>query len=1104
MAVRRTLLIVVVWLWMGASPAFAVSGITVTTPTSAAAGARTDYVASFTNGGPLSGTQTISVTFPAGTTFTGFNGSVAVGGTAQGSCATPTPAGSVTSVCSLFGGRSIAAGATVAVSFGGIVNGAAGGGKIVSVVTSTDASANSPAFTLVAANPVSAVSVSNLTPSRAAGALTSYAVGFTTSATGGLSAAAGSEISVTFASGTTFGAWNGANVLVAGVAIGSCSKPVAATPLLSVCSLFGGRAIAPSTAVQIAFNGVTNGSAGTGKTVSVTTTSDTPASTPGSFDVVAGDSVTQPAVDIATPSAAAGAVTQYTVGFATSTTGGLSADAGSQISVDFPTGTTFGGWNGASVLVAGVVIGSCSKPVAATPLRSVCSLFGGRAIAASTPVQIKLFGVTNGAAGNGKTLTVSTTSDLPAVVSAPFDVVAGNAVSQPGVVISAPSEAAGAQTAYVVSFSTSATGGMSADAASAITVNFPTGTAFGGWNGASVLVAGTVIGSCSKPVAATPLTSTCTLFGGRAIAPSTAVQIVFYGVTSPATVATDKTVTVSTTSDLPVVTSTQFRTVAGGAVTQPTVAIGAPSAAAGALTTYAVAFSTSATGGLAADAASTITVVFPPGTTFAAWNGATVSVAGAVIGSCSKPVAASPLTSACSLFGGRTIAASTAVQIAFNGVTSGAAGTGKTLTVTTTSDLPVVTSAGFAVVAAHTIGPVAVTAATDAPSTTTDYVVGFATSSTGGLAADAGSQIVLNFPTGTTFAAWNGATVSVGGTTVGSCSKPQAAAPLTSSCTLFGGRTIAAGATVQIVLHSVTNPSSAGPYTLVASTTSDPQPVTSGAYASGPAATIDSGPSGTTIDPAPSFTFSGGTAYECRIDAAAFAPCTSPYSPGPLQDGEHTFSVRAVGGQPATRTFTVARPSPGGGGPGPAPTPTPSPGGTPAPTPAPTPVPGKSVVVQPVSGKVLVKKPGSNQFVEVDASEGIPLGSTVDTRAGVIQLTAKAGQAADFSDGIFTVTQSGATTDLTLTEPLAPCGKGAKAAAKKPKTRKLWGDGTGAFRTRGQYSAATVRGTRWLVQDSCSGTLTKVAKGVVSVRDQVKKKTLLVKAGHSYLAKPRG
>ena len=70
-------------------------------------------------------------------------------------------------------------------------------------------------------------------------------------------------------------------------------------------------------------------------------------------------------------------------------------------------------------------------------------------------------------------------------------------------------------------------------------------------------------------------------------------------------------------------------------------------------------------------------------------------------------------------------------------------------------------------------------------------------------------------------------------------------------------------------------------------------------------------------------------------------------------------------------------------------------------------------------------------------------------------------------------------TDLTLTEALAPCKRsGARASAKKPKSRKLWGQGSGKFRTVGHYSAATVRGTRWLVQDSCSGTLTRVTQGV--------------------------
>ena len=75
--------------------------------------------------------------------------------------------------------------------------------------------------------------------------------------------------------------------------------------------------------------------------------------------------------------------------------------------------------------------------------------------------------------------------------------------------------------------------------------------------------------------------------------------------------------------------------------------------------------------------------------------------------------------------------------------------------------------------------------------------------------------------------------------------------------------------------------------------------------------------------------------------------------------------------------------------------------------------------------------------------------------------------------------------------------------SKKPKTRHLWGQGSGAFRTTGRYSAATVRGTKWLVRDSCSGTLTRVTQGVVSVRDKVRHKSIVVRAGHRYTARPK-
>jgi hypothetical protein len=82
-----------------------------------------------------------------------------------------------------------------------------------------------------------------------------------------------------------------------------------------------------------------------------------------------------------------------------------------------------------------------------------------------------------------------------------------------------------------------------------------------------------------------------------------------------------------------------------------------------------------------------------------------------------------------------------------------------------------------------------------------------------------------------------------------------------------------------------------------------------------PETTIADGPSGSTNDSTPTFTFGSdeaGASFQCRFDAAAFAACTSPHTPAvALGDGPHTFEVQAMDvagnldASPATRAFSV-------------------------------------------------------------------------------------------------------------------------------------------------------------------------------------------------------
>ena len=198
----------------------------------------------------------------------------------------------------------------------------------------------------------------------------------------------------------------------------------------------------------------------------------------------------------------------------------------------------------------------------------------------------------------------------------------------------------------------------------------------------------------------------------------------------------------------------------------------------------------------------------------------------------------------------------------------------------------------------------------------------------------------------------------------------------------------------------------------------------------------------------------------------------------------------------------------------------------PGPPPA---VNGTSAIVQAVSGRITVTLPGQSSHSVASLGENVPIGTVVDATNGTAALTTAftkrgATQRAIFFDGKFTVRQrrgTGSITDIILSSSRfgALCGRGSRAASaraggtliaksaasKSGKSKKvvsrLWGDGKGRFRTKGRNGAATVRGTRWLTEERCDGTLTRVRRGRVSVKDNRTGKTVTVTAGHSYLAR---
>jgi len=520
-------------------------------PGTTAAGALTSWVVGFTTSatGALVGNagSTLTVTFPATASLVGFQSGTVYDSTSSQTVSSYCSPSGLSVVCTLYGSYTVAAGDVLAVTSNGVTNPTTTGAGSLTVVTSSDTSVKTVATSTTAAHGVTGLSAPP--SSVAAGALTAWTFGFTTSATGTLSEAAGSAINVTFPPGTTFPDFQGGTVYdnTTSTTVGYCTTSTGTGVTCPSYYNYGGYTINAGDSVTVTIDGVTNPTTTGPATVSVSTTSDT---TP----VTTTATITTPhavtGLSASSTSTAAGAVVGWTIGFSASATGALVGAAGSSVSVTLPAGTAFDSLNGATLYdsTTAQTVGSYSS-VAGTVV--TITLYNGYTVDAGDALVLTVTGVTNPTATGSGSVSVSTSSDT-AAVTVPTATTAVQSVS--GLSVVPDSTGTTAYTNYTVGFTTSSSGGLGAGYASSVSVILPAGTTFGEFEGGTLtdVTTSTSIGSCN---ATTGTTVTCTLYSSSySTAAGDALSATLTGVNNP-TVATLAHISVSTSSDTVPVTA---------------------------------------------------------------------------------------------------------------------------------------------------------------------------------------------------------------------------------------------------------------------------------------------------------------------------------------------------------------------------------------------------------------------------------------------------------------------------------------------------------------------------------------------------------------------
>ncbi len=818
-----------------ASNVYTIDASTVTagtvTPSPTTENTAAEYTVAFSTGagGALTtGTHTITVTFPSGTTVpsTMAANKVTVNGTAVSVAPTCNTSNRTVQVTTPVDVSASSAVSVVFTSASGLVNPGDGTNYTAYVQMSPEpTNVQTNTYSITSGSDISSVSVA--LGNAAIDSVSTYTITLTTG-TGGLSTS--DTLFVQFPSGTTVPA----SITNTTVTIdGTASTAVTTTPGSRLAQIESNSTVGASTSCTLIFTDVASqkmtnpSSSGSNYTLTARIGNLSTPITSSVYTITSLPTETLAQATVTPSPAPAGATAAYTIATTTGANGALAV--GDSIVTSFPSGTTVP----ASMTAANITVNGTACTVAPTISGQTVKVVTATAVSASTALSLAFSssaGLINPTAASYAldTLYSNIAPVGPATASSNYTIDAASTVSSAGVTPSPATISATAQ--YTLTFTIGSTADL-AIGVDIISVVFPSGTTIPASISKSSI---TVNGVNSDAVTVT--NDTVHVRVGSTISASAAVTMVVKsaaGISNPGT-ASNYTLGLYTSKEVSEIAS-QVYAITASTVSGVTVAVS--NQLTSQVAQYTVSFTTGSGGALTADVG-TIEITFPSGTTLGG------SIARSVTGTPNLTVqgvdAATVTVSgqAVTITTPTGIAASTAVTVIFASdatmlTNPTTANNNYQASVKTSAEATSVTSSTYAITTTTTLSELVVTPSANADGVTATYTIVFKLGSAGAL-TDVDSFKVA-FPTGTAIASLLTTDVTVENNATGAAN--PAVAPsidgLEVGIRVPSGKSYANSDSITIIVSNakITNSTTTGTNkSLSVCSNEEPDPVSSATY----------------------------------------------------------------------------------------------------------------------------------------------------------------------------------------------------------------------------------------------------------------------------------